>query len=87
MGDFVQISVTNPQNDVISFEKKFRKDLKIAELKVTQKKKSSYLNKSTFDFYRDDESIIHFCWYCTVSVCLCMMSDECGLFWKCLLYN
>lgn len=34
MGDFVTINVSNSQNDVVSFEKKFPKDIKIAELKV-----------------------------------------------------
>lgn len=34
MGDFVQVNVSNSQNDVVSFEKKFPKDIKIAELKV-----------------------------------------------------
>lgn len=34
MGDFIQVNVSNSQNDVISFEKKFPKDLKISELKV-----------------------------------------------------
>ena len=34
MGDFVQINVSNSLNDVISFEKKFPKDIKIADLKV-----------------------------------------------------
>lgn len=33
MGDFVQINVSNSQNDVISFEKKFPRDIKIVELK------------------------------------------------------
>lgn len=33
MGDFVQINVSNSQNDVISFEKKFPRDIKIADLK------------------------------------------------------
>lgn len=34
MGDFVQVNVSNNQNDVVSFEKRFPKDVKIAELKV-----------------------------------------------------
>lgn len=34
MGDFVKINVSNSQNDVVSFEKKFPRDIKIAELKV-----------------------------------------------------
>lgn len=34
MGDFVQVNVSNSQNDVVSFEKKFPRDIKIAELKV-----------------------------------------------------
>lgn len=34
MGDFVQVNVSNSQNDAISFEKKFPKDLKIGDLKV-----------------------------------------------------
>lgn len=34
MGDFVQINVSNSQNDVVSFEKRFPRDVKIAELKV-----------------------------------------------------
>lgn len=34
MGDFVKINVTNSQNENISFEKKFPKDIQIAELKV-----------------------------------------------------
>lgn len=33
MGDFVYVNVSNSQNDVISFEKKFPRDIKIAELK------------------------------------------------------
>lgn len=33
MGDFVQVNVSNSQNDVISFEKKFPRDMKIADLK------------------------------------------------------
>lgn len=33
MGDFVHVNVSNSQNDVISFEKKFPRDIKIAELK------------------------------------------------------
>ncbi|XP_031626374.1 tubulin-folding cofactor B [Contarinia nasturtii] len=33
MGDFVQINVSNSQNDTVSFEKKFPRDIKIAELK------------------------------------------------------
>lgn len=37
MGDFIQINVSNSQNDVVSFEKKFPKDMKIAELKVILK--------------------------------------------------
>lgn len=37
MGDFIQINVSNSQNDVVSFEKKFPKDMKIAELKVISK--------------------------------------------------
>lgn len=42
MGDFVQVNVSNSQNDVVSFEKKFPRDLKIAEFKV------SFLNEKTF---------------------------------------
>lgn len=33
MGDFVHVNVSNSQNDVISFEKKFPRDIKIADLK------------------------------------------------------
>lgn len=35
MGDFVQVNVSNSQNDVVSFEKRFSRDVKIAELKVS----------------------------------------------------
>lgn len=35
MGDFVQVNVSNSQNDVVSFEKRFPRDVKIAELKVS----------------------------------------------------
>lgn len=38
MGDFVQINVSNSQNDAISFEKKFPKDIKISDLKVNKTK-------------------------------------------------
>lgn len=34
MGDFVQVNVSNNQNDVVSFEKRFPRDIKIADLKV-----------------------------------------------------
>lgn len=37
MGDFVQINISNSQNDAVSFEKKFPRDIKIAELKVILK--------------------------------------------------
>lgn len=37
MGDFITVNVSNSQNDVISFEKKFPKDIKIIELKVIYK--------------------------------------------------
>lgn len=33
MGDFVHVNVSNSQNDVISFEKKFPRDIKIGDLK------------------------------------------------------
>lgn len=33
MGDFVQLNVSNSMNDYISFEKKFAKDIKVADLK------------------------------------------------------
>lgn len=35
MSDFVTVNVSNSQNDVVSFEKKFPKDIKIDELKVS----------------------------------------------------
>lgn len=35
MGDFVQVNVSNSMNDYVSFEKKFPKDVKIADLKVS----------------------------------------------------
>lgn len=41
MGDFVQVNVSNSQNDVVSFEKKFPRDITIAELKVNIDRKSS----------------------------------------------
>lgn len=34
MGDFVQVNVSNSQNDVICFEKKFPRDITIVDLKV-----------------------------------------------------
>lgn len=34
MGDFLNLSISNSQNDVVCFEKKFPKDITIAELKV-----------------------------------------------------
>lgn len=34
MSDFVTVNVSNSQNDVVSFEKKLPKDIKIGELKV-----------------------------------------------------
>lgn len=40
MSDFIQINVSNSQNDVVSFEKKFPKDIKIIELKVITSNKS-----------------------------------------------
>lgn len=37
MGDFVQINISNSMNECVSFEKKFTKDLTIADLKVKHK--------------------------------------------------
>lgn len=37
MGDFIQLNVSNSCNDTISFEKKFPRDIKIVELKVSLK--------------------------------------------------
>lgn len=34
MGDFVHLNISNSQNDVVCFEKKFPKDITIADLKV-----------------------------------------------------
>lgn len=34
MGDFLHLSVSNSQNEVVCFEKKFPKDITIAALKV-----------------------------------------------------
>lgn len=36
MGDFVHVNVSNSQNDAVSFEKKFPKDIKISDLKVNK---------------------------------------------------
>lgn len=35
MGDFVQVNVSNSMNEYVSFEKKFTKDLSVADLKVS----------------------------------------------------
>lgn len=37
MSDFVQLTVSNSQNDTVCFEKKFPKDMSISELKVNSK--------------------------------------------------
>lgn len=34
MGDFLHLSISNSQNEVVCFEKKFPKDITIADLKV-----------------------------------------------------
>lgn len=34
MGDFIVVNVSNSNNDVVSFEKKFPRDMKISDLKV-----------------------------------------------------
>jgi Ubiquitin-like domain len=36
---FVKVNVSNSQNDAVSFEKKFDKNLTIAELKVSHRQK------------------------------------------------
>lgn len=35
MGDFIQVNVSNSMNECVSFEKKFVKDITIADLKVS----------------------------------------------------
>lgn len=63
MGDFVQINVSNSQNDVVSFEKKFPKDITIAELKVNlepNKHLFRLLRLIVFIYWRHSDSSMSF---------------------------
>lgn len=51
MGDFIHVNVTNSQNDVVSFEKKFPKDIKIIELKVNLEKAWTFVLNTKFHFF------------------------------------
>lgn len=51
MGDFVQINVSNSQNDTVSFEKKFPKNIKIGDLKVIFLK--NYIKTSACCFIKE----------------------------------
>lgn len=50
MGDFIQVNVSNSHNDVVSFEKKFPKDMKISELKVIIPLNEFNLHLVCYDF-------------------------------------
>lgn len=51
MGDFVQVNVSNSQNDVVSFEKKFPRDIAIAELKVSSVHEKTFVPVTIFKMW------------------------------------